>query len=631
MGTTESPPSLAGQQAEELLALSQSGQLARQFPALPPMLASLSQEQLLRAGQLLQRVGAEQVLAEHPGLPVVKVAITGHGTLSVLVPALTAETARHGIVLDAQMSPFDSWVADLSDPGGGLYATDPDLVLCVLDPMIILDELPVPWSIADLEEITLQKSRLIEQLAARFGEHGRGTLVLNTVPLLRRLTGQLIDYQSRAALGAVWRGFNARLLGLAENHRSLVVLDLDPLISEGTTARDPRMESYAKVNLSPGLQSCYAGEVGRLIRHLTGRTSKCLVVDLDETVWGGILGDDGIDTIEVGETTRGDIYAAFQRVVKQLGSQGVLLCALSKNEPDPVRKVFAEHPRMVLRWEDFVRVTANWRPKHENLRDLADMLNLGTASFVFADDSAYERGLIRHELPEVQVVDLDGEPAMHADRVIRGDWFVTRELTQEDRKRGTLYREEAARSDFLESFDSLDDYLRGLGIAVRISLAEESEMPRLAQLTLRTNQFNCTTKRMQVPEVKTYAADQDRMVVTVQASDRFGDHGIVGVIFARRDGAALHLDNFILSCRVFSREIEHACLTTLLRHAVATDAAAVTAHYRRSPKNAIVREFYPANGFETVTDDGNDAVFRHDLQAIADLPSHLNVTATLKR
>lgn len=624
-------PGAERESAEELLALSQSGELAKQFPRVSRLLADLPQPQLLRAGQLLQRVGAEAVLAEHPGTPVVKVAITGHGTLSVMIPALTAELARHGIVLRPRLSAFDCYISDLSDPGGTLCGAELDLVLCVLDPMIVLDELPAPWSLADLERITHDKTRIIEQLADRFDKRGRGTLVLNTVPLLRRLTSQLTDYRSRASVGAIWRDFNARLLRLADDRPAIVVFDLDPLICEGTAASDARMESYAKVHLSPGLQSAYAREVGHLVRHLAGQTSKCLVLDLDETIWGGVLGDDGLDGIEIGESTRGEIFTSFQRVIKQLGSQGVLLCVLSKNEPDAVRQVFAEHPRMILRWEDFARVTADWRPKHENLRDLAAALNIAVGSFVFADDSSYERGLVKHELPEVAVVDLDGEPAVHIDRLLHDDWFVIRELTPEDRRRATLYREEAARSDFLESFESLDDYLRELGVTVRLSVAKENELPRLSQLTLRTNQFNCTTERLQLAEVEAYAADPTRMAVAVQASDRFGDNGIVGAIFAHRDAASLHIDNFLLSCRVFSRGIEHACLAALLRHARTAGADAVIAHYRRSPKNGIVKDFYPRNGFEPLSDDGNATSFRHDLQIIAVPPQHVHLTESLGR
>ncbi|HEY3478396.1 MAG TPA: HAD-IIIC family phosphatase, partial [Streptomyces sp.] len=347
------------------------------------------------------------------------------------------------------------------------------------------------------------------------------------------------------------------------------------------------------------------------------------------TLWGGVLGEDGAEGIEIGEGYRGEAFTAFQRVVRQLGSQGVLLAAVSKNDAEPVRKVLDDHPAMTLRSGDFVRVTANWRPKHENLRELADALNLSVASLVFADDSPYERGLVRRELPEVAVLDLDGEPALHIGKLLADDWFAVRELTAEDRSRGAQYREEAARGDFLQTFDSLDDYLRELDVTVRLSRARESDVPRLSQLTLRTNQFNCTTWRLQPAEVAAMAADPALLVLPVHAADRFGSNGMIGAVFGRRDGAALHLDNFVLSCRVFSRGIEHACLAAVLRHARATGATEVLATYRRSPKNSLVKEFYPRYGFALVADDGTTASFRHDLRDIVPPPPHVRLTELL--
>jgi len=613
----------------ELLELHRAGRLAAEYPRVRQLLTDLPAVDLARAGRLLARLAPDDVLREHPATPTVSVAITGHGTLSALPPVLTAELGRHGLLLRPFLADFDSYVFDLGDAGSALYAADPDLVLCVLDPMIVFDEVATPWQPADVEQVLDEKLRLIERLAAGFASRARGSLVLNTMPLPRRFTAQLVGHRSRARLGAVWREANTRLLRLSEQQPSVITLDLDPLLADGVAASEPRMSVYAKAHLSADLLAGYAREVGHLARNFAGMTKKVLALDLDNTVWGGVLGEDGAAGIEVADTHRGEAFNLFQRVVKQIGAQGVLVAAVSKNDIEPVTAVLDEHPRMVLRVADFVQVIANWRPKHDNLAELAESLNLGVDSFVFADDSAYECGLVRHALPTVAVVALDDEPARHVERLLYEGWFDVRDLTNEDTARPRRYRDDLARKSFLDDFDSIEDYLRELEVRVRLARASEAEVARVSQITLRTNQFNLTTERLQTSDVQERLREPDAEVLAIHAADRFGDNGLVGAVFVRRAEADLHIDNFLLSCRVFSRGIEQACLASLLRHAHATGARAVTGAYRSTAKNGMVREFYPRNGFHTERDDGTAATFRHGLAEIAAPPEHISLTVDL--
>jgi FkbH-like protein len=627
--------------AERLRTWHEAGELAVRFPEVCRLLTELSTAELARAGRLLAGIDPADVLEVHPNQSTITVATTGHGTLSALVPALSAQLARHGLLLRSHSTDFDSYLFELSDPNSALYAADPDLALCVLDAQVVLDELPNPWRAADVEAVLDAKVAVFEKLAIRFAESARGTLVFNTLPLPRALTAQLVDLRSRARVGAAWREANARLLRLMEDHACVVVLDLEPMREAGTDPTtnaipisDARMSRYAKVHLSPELLGAYATEVGHLARHLTGRGRKCLVLDLDGTVWGGILGDDGPEGIEVAQGYRGEAFRAFQKVARQIASQGVLLAAVSKNDVDPVREVLREHPEMSLREDDFVRVIANWRPKHDNLRELAADLNVGVDSFVFVDDSPYECGLVRRELPEVAVVALDTEPALHIEKLLRDGWFDTRELTAEDQARPARYRDELVRRDFLDSFDSVEGYLRELGVTVTLAEVRERDVPRVSQVTLRTNQFNLTGHRLQPDDVRALRTDPDALPLAIHAADRFGENGLVGAVFVRHQGDALHIDNFLLSCRVFARGIEQACLAAVLRNARATGASAVIGTYRRTAKNAKVAELYVRAGFTLVdprsglgdpSPDGPPTdrllTFRHDL-AEADIPAH---------
>ncbi|AZQ33035.1 HAD-IIIC family phosphatase [Streptomyces cyaneochromogenes] len=622
-GTWHDPQALG-----TLRALHRAGTLATEYGRVPALLARMPATDLPAAGQLLARLDAKEV-CRHADVPVVTVTVTGHSTVAPLVAPLTAELARHGLLLEARVAPYGSYLQDLMRPAAA-GEEQPQLTLCLLDAHTVFDDVTVPWRVEDVEAAARARLSLVAGAVRTHQEAGRGLLVLNTVPLHRRYTHQLVDLRSRARLGAVWRDFNLGLLSLAEQHPGVVVVDLDPLVAEGVPACDPRTAQYARARLSDALLAAYAREAAHVVRARLGRTRKCLVLDLDGTLWGGVLGEDGPGGVDLGSGLRGEAFQEFQRVLGQLGAQGVLLAVSSKNDTDAVREMLRTHPAMVLREDDFVRVNANWKAKHDNLRDIADRLGLGLDSFVFVDDSLFECGLVAEQLPEVAVVRVDEEPALHPSALLADGWFDLFELTEADRERAGRYRTEALRQEFREDFGSYQDYLEGLGLEVLLRPPEESEIARVSQLTLRTNQFHLATERLQVPQVSARMERPGLHVIAVRARDRFGDHGLVGALFLRRDAEVLRIDNFVLSCRVFSRGIESACVTAVLEFARDTGAGAVTGRYRPTPRNSAFASFYAEHGFAvTGTDpDHPDAVtLRHDLGDITPAPAHLRLQA----
>ncbi|KNB50935.1 HAD-IIIC family phosphatase [Streptomyces caatingaensis] len=618
------PPAL-----DRLRALHQAGVLGREYGRLSRLLAELeSDEDLARAGRLLARLDPDEVVrasatASRP-VDEITVVITGHGTLDPLVAPLTAQLARHGLLLRPLVSDFDAYLRDLQDPGSLLYTAGAQLALCVLDEGVVFDEVPTPWSVADVEEATTAKLAQLERLTARYARSG-GHLVLNTVPLRRHRTHQLVDHRSRSELGVVWREFNAGLLRLGTRHPEVTVVDLDPLVAEGGPVAEPRLSAYFRTHLGDELLGQYAREIGHLVRARRGATKKVIAVDLDNTLWDGVLGDDGLEGIAAAATPRGEAFGRFQGVLRQLRHQGVLLAVASKNDRSAVEQALREHPDMTLREDDFVRIKANWRPKDANLAELADELNLGLDSFVFVDDSPFETGLVASSLPDVTVVRLDEEPALHVERLLADGWFDAPELTAEDRARTEQYRGEAARRELLGGTGSLEEFLAGLDTTARLSRAAGRDIPRIARLTQRTNQFHLATRRMGTDEVRAAAEDPDHLVLALHAGDRFGDSGLVGALFVRREGATWHLDNALLSCRVFSRGIEQAAVRALLAHARATGAHEVRAVYRPSRKNGRFRDFYPGLGFSVVTESAEELVLRHDLSVLPEPVPHVRM------
>ncbi|OII67577.1 HAD family hydrolase [Streptomyces sp. CC77] len=621
---------------DRLRALHDARRLAAEYPAVPGLLAELAQRddaaaQLSRAGRLLARTAPEDVAALHPGVQPAAVAVTGHGTLDGLTAPLVAELARHGIPARVTAGDHGAWLRDLQDGGSHLYAPGTELALCLLDARIVFDELPLPWRAEDVAAAVAGKAALLDELAGRYARHGPGTLVLHTLPLPAEYPRQLVDHRSRTELAILWREFNIAVLRLAAAHPRLHVIDLEPLIAEGGPLRDPRLAAYAEAHLGGELLGRYARQAGHLLRALRGRAKKVLVVDLDNTLWDGVLGDDGPDGIAAATTYRGAAFGRFQRVVKQIGSQGVLLAVCSKNDRGPVLDVLRTHPDMALREDDFVCVSADWEPKDGAVQALADRLNLATDSFVFADDSPFERGLVASSHPGAAVVPLDEEPALHVDRLLADGWFDVPELTAADRGRAAQYRQEAGRQDLRRAAGSVDEYLRALGVTVEVAPVRDHEVARVAQLTLRTNQFNLTTRRLQPPDVRERLDAPGHLALAVRSRDRFGDNGVVGALFAHREDAVLHIDNVLLSCRVFARGIEQAALAALLEHARDSGAAEVRACFRPTAKNHRVRGFYPSLGFEQVAEAADGAVeFRHPLTDLPAVPGHVTLDVALR-
>jgi FkbH-like protein len=597
------------------------------------LLAELGEGELVRAGALLARVNPADVLAAHPGTPVLRIAVTARSTVHALLAPLAAEVARHGMLLDAVEGEYGGWLRELTDPGSALYAHRPDLVLCPLDPYGPWDRLGVPWRLTDVAAALDEEAEQLASLVAAFGKlraDGRGTLVLNTVPLLRRFTQQLLDLGERAELGVLWREFNASVLRLADPGGGVAVLDLDPLLAEGHAADDPRLGTYAGAHLPEPLLAGYARDAAHLARALTGRGRKALVLDLDGTLWDGVLAEHGPDGITARGGRRGDAYRALQQTVRQLSAQGVLLAVASKNDAEQVRRTLRDHPDLVLREGDFAAVRADWGPKPQHLAAIAEELGIAVDALVFVDDSAFERGAVREALPGVATVALDDEPALHVERLLADGWFDAVRVTEEDRARPARYRSRAARS--AERARALDygAYLAGLGTVLALAPATTpADHDRVAQLTQRTNRFNLTGERLTPAEVARAARD-GALVLTARVRDRHGDEGLTGAaIVTRAPGTGWEVRNLLLSCRVLGRGIEDALVAWLLGHARASGATSVRAHYRAGRANTALAGFWTAYGFAPEPPESpvpGARTFHHDLAApLPEPPAHVRL------
>ena len=357
-----------------------------------------------------------------------------------------------------------------------------------------------------------------------------------------------------------------------------------------------RWFSY-KIVTTPEGSHALAVSLAAIVRGLYGKARKVLVLDLDNTLWGGVIGDDGMDHIQIGrETPVAEAYTAFQEYCLALRERGVLLAVCSKNDEAAAKAGFA-HPDSVLRLEHFAGFKANWLPKHENILALAAELNLHPESFVFIDDNPAERAIVEAQVPGIAVPELGPDVTGYAAAIEAGRYFEQTSISREDLKRSTSYRENGERRHFEQRFANYGEYLESLEMSAEIEAFKPFYLDRITQLTNKTNQFNLTARRYTRAELEAIACDRNAVALYGKLSDRFGEHGLISVVLALREQDTLNIELWLMSCRVLKRDMETAMLDALVERAAAAGVRTLRGLYRPTAKNAIVREHYPSLGF----------------------------------
>ncbi|HWD25523.1 MAG TPA: HAD-IIIC family phosphatase [Rhizomicrobium sp.] len=532
-----------------------------------------------------------------------KLAVLSNSTYDLILDALPAAAARHGIALSVTSAPYDQVQQQSFDAASELYASKPDGILVAVDHR---------W--LGLQRFEGDGKRLVDDAIARtesvvaaIQERSSATIIVQTAigtPL--PLFGNL-DRRRGTAARAVDR-YNERLMVLAEN-RGLVVLDVATLGEFVGTARlyDPVAWNHFKLPFAKDVIPLYCDWCGRLLAALRGRTRKCLVLDLDNTIWGGVVGDDGLEGLHIGNGSAvGEAHLAVQRLALDLKSRGIILAVCSKNEDATARRPFAEHPEMLLRTGDIAVFQANWIDKASNLEAIAKTLDIGTDALVFLDDNAAERAQVRAALPEVAVPEVGDDPAWYPAILTAAGYFEAVSYTEEDVLRAESYSANAQRAEVMAQSRDLGNYLASLEMRIAHTPFNAINRSRTAQLINKSNQFNLTTRRYTEAQLTGMESADDVITITTRLQDRFGDFGLIGVVIGQRKGEAVEIDTWLMSCRVLGRSVEAATLNELVRLARAAGAGEILASYVPTQKNAMVAEHYDRLGFSRVEtlDDG---------------------------
>lgn len=609
-------------------ALSAALERAPEQPALLRAAAELSVAagQHARAHELLTRLGradaglatmqyvygARQRLLRTSATPV-RVAILSSFTIDTLIPYVDLECRALNLEPHIYVAPFNSWEREMLGEGSGLQRFEPHIVFLAAAADDLIPSLALP----DANLTTAGEAAVDRLLAAaeRFTSWSSALLVVHGFQSVFRDTRGPASSRVGPSRSEVMNALNARL---AEGLRSLprsYFLDLADLVARRRqgAADNPKLRHLASMRLSEHVLRDLGTAHAQYIAPLMGRTRKCVVLDLDNTLWGGIVGEDGPHGIRLGDTSPGSEFREFQQFLMSLTRKGILLAVNSKNNEADALEVIRSHNAMLLREETFSAMRINWDSKPSNMLSLAAELNIGLDSFVFVDDNEKERALMRQAHPQVLTPEMPKDPARYRETLEMLPELQVLTITDEDRSRTQQYVERRQREQLRLTAQTPEGYLASLEIAAAIETASPRTLPRVHQLFLRTNQFNLTGIRYEPGVLAARSIDSAWRIYTAQVTDRFGDHGLVATAVVRAEQDEWKIENFVMSCRVIGYGIEDALLARVAGDARDADARWLLGEIVTLPKNAPARDFFSRNSFTPDVGENERRNWRRDL------------------
>lgn len=538
----------------------------------------------------------------------IKVAILSSFTINGLEEAIRVKCAESDITCITYVCGYGQYNQDILNQSSNLYEFSPDITFMIVDTRTVLSTLfYTPYAIPVNDRRSYIDKRVADfvNLVWTFKNRTDSKLVFTNCSIPTYSPYGLCESKSEYGLMEMVYDFNARLSDAFRHDPQVFLFDFNSFVSKygEVNVLDYRQMLVGDIKVSLSYIPHLAEELMGYVKANLGVNRKCIVLDLDNTLWGGIIGEDGFDRIELSLKPPGMAFMEFQRVLLALYQRGIILAINSRNNEDDALRVIREHPYMVLREENFATMRINWSDKISNMKSIAEELNIGLESIVYFDDDPINRELMLKSMPQVSTVNLPDDPSLYASTLMGMNDFNTLAITVEDISRGQMYRQEQRRIELKKYSVNLEDFLRQLEITVMMKEANDFTIPRIAQLTLKTNQFNLTTRRYQEEDIRMFAQDQTKLIGCVQTRDKFGDNGITGVyivnkINKKNAGKEWLIDTFLLSCRVMGRGIEDAMLGYILNKAREEGVVKVNAEYIPTKKNKPCEQLLPTFGFK---------------------------------
>lgn len=546
--------------------------------------------------------------ARKQGLVPLHLLILSASTASHLTDALIGTAIRFGFLLQVTVAEYEEPESWLARNGDALKRNPVDFVLLASDNRMFKLASPLGDEDAAKQAIDVALSQI-----ARIADVARAATGKSVI--LQTLAGDPDTFQINMDLGLAGSPrhlrseFNRRLAELS-HQTSRLLLDVNAIAElVGQSAWSAARFWYAaKYPFAPAMIPLYADHVMRILAAQLGRSRRVLVLDLDNTIWGGVVGDDGMEGLALGTgTPLGETYTALQRMALSYKERGIVLCVSSKNDEAIALAAFRNHPEMVLKEDDIVAFRVNWDDKAANIKAIAGMIDLGLESFVFLDDNPAERKRVRDALPAVAVPELPDDPSEWVGVFQAAGYFEQASFSREDQLRAGFYKANARRAAQLERIGNHDDYLRSLEMTLSIAPFDQGGRKRIAQLIAKSNQFNLTTRRYSEDEVSAVQANRDAVTVQARLADMFGDNGMISTVICRQQGGNLEIDSWIMSCRVLGRRVEEAILQHLVREAKSRGAIELIGRYIPTARNGLVKDHFEKLGFSKVNTDADGA------------------------
>ncbi|HKW36641.1 MAG TPA: HAD-IIIC family phosphatase [Burkholderiales bacterium] len=550
----------------------------------------------------LARVLGESAQQTPGDVPRVRLAVLASSTVDQLVPAIKVAALRRRLVADVYAGTYGQHRQEVLDTGSALHRFGPQTILLSITAREAIAGVPLAATPEDADRALV---RFVEELRVLW-KKARETLKASILQqTFLDVTDPLFGSHDRLVAAAPSR-LVARLNDLvsqAAASEGVALLDIARASqSDGVAAWfDTGRWMQAKMEIAPQAAPLYGDLVARLVAAQRGLSKKCLVLDLDNTLWGGVIGDDGLEGIVLGEGNPvGEAHLALQRYALQLKARGIILAVCSKNDPAVAEAALRDHPEMALKRSDFAAFIANWEDKAANLVAIAKQLNIGLDSLVFVDDNPAERARVREGLPVVAVPELPEDATYYVRCIANAGYFEAVSFTADDRQRAAQYAANAEREAMLGSSENMDEFLRGLGMSVVFGPVRPVDLSRVTQLINKTNQFNPTTRRYTAEEVEAIAASPESVALQFRLLDRFGDNGLISVLILRPDSAkpdVMEIDTWVMSCRVFGRGLEFETMNIAVEAARSRGVRSFRASYVPTKKNGVISDLYPRLGF----------------------------------
>lgn len=534
------------------------------------------------------------------GLKQVKIAIIGDSSTQFFNQALKGYGFEEGYDFRIFEADYDQVEAQVLDTSSEVYSFEPEFVIIFQSVQKLAKKFYRSDKIGFAEKHISDVENMYETLN---GKLSAKIIYFNFPEVNDNIFGHFSNKVERSLIYQL-RKINFELMHLSMKRKNFNVFDYSILNSQFGRhfAFDPKVYFTTDMVLSIDVLPLVAKHITDIISSIIGKFKKCLILDLDNTMWGGIIGDDGMENIQIGDLGIGKAFTELQLWIKQLKQRGIILAVCSKNNEATAKEPFEKHPDMVLSLDDIAVFVANWDNKADNIRYIQSILNIGFDSMVFLDDNPVEREMVRVHIPEVHVPELPADPSLYMDHLLKLNLFETASFSEEDEQRTKQYQEEAGRVIAQKSFTNEDDFLTSLNMTSEVKPFNKFNMPRVAQLSQRSNQFNLRTVRYTEEDVERLAQSEKYVTRSFSLKDKFGDNGLISVVILEKRNKTLFIETWLMSCRVLKRGMENFTLNTIVNYARENGFEKIIGEYIPSAKNGMVKDHYKDLGF---TADGD--------------------------